>query len=83
MDFCFHDRADGSIAVFQLRGSTSPILHIVPDADWPGMWRVRMPDGTLSDMVNKSRAKYAAIKAAEEVLLEKRRAVSNKNGVVA
>ena len=30
---------------------------IVPDAKWPGMYRIRRPDGTLSDMVNLTRAK--------------------------
>jgi hypothetical protein len=30
-----------------------------PDAIYPGMWRVRWPDGRLSDMVNLSRAKDA------------------------
>ena len=29
---------------------------IVPDANWPGMYRVQLADGTLSDMVNLSRA---------------------------
>jgi hypothetical protein len=33
---------------------------IVPDSAWPGMWRVRMPDDRLSDMVNLARAKDAA-----------------------
>jgi hypothetical protein len=34
---------------------------IVPDERWPSMWRVRSPDGTLSDMVNRARAKDAAM----------------------
>jgi hypothetical protein len=34
---------------------------IVPDAEWPEMYRVRRPDGTLTDMVNLTRAKDAAI----------------------
>jgi hypothetical protein len=33
---------------------------VEPDANWPGMWRVRFR-GMLSDMVNLSRAKDAAI----------------------
>jgi hypothetical protein len=32
---------------------------VVPDAARPGMWRVRWPDGSLSDMTNISRAKDA------------------------
>ena len=34
---------------------------IVPDQKYPTMWRVRRPDGTLSDMVNRTRAKDAAM----------------------
>jgi hypothetical protein len=37
-----------------------PVAEVVPDAKWPRMWRVRWPDGSLSDMVNLSRAKDAA-----------------------
>ena len=33
---------------------------IEPDANWPGMWRVRF-GGNLSDMANLSRAKDAAV----------------------
>ena len=36
---------------------------IEPDANWPGMWRVRF-GGMLSDMANLSRAKDAAISIA-------------------
>ena len=25
---------------------------IVPETQWKGMWRVRLPDGSLSDIVN-------------------------------
>src|SRR5262249_15993146 len=32
---------------------------IVPDAKWPGMYRLVRSDGTLSDMVNLTRAKDA------------------------
>lgn len=34
---------------------------IVPDGEWPKMWRVKRPDGSLSDMVNRARAKDAAM----------------------
>jgi hypothetical protein len=37
-----------------------PLATIVPDAQWPGMWRIEWPDGSLSDMANLSRAKDAA-----------------------
>jgi hypothetical protein len=32
---------------------------VMPDAAHPGMWRVRWPDGRLSDMTNLTRAKDA------------------------
>jgi hypothetical protein len=31
-----------------------------PDADWPKLYRVRLPNGHLTDMVNLTRAKDAA-----------------------
>jgi hypothetical protein len=33
---------------------------VVPDPDWPMMYRVRKPDGRLTDMVNLTRARDAA-----------------------
>jgi hypothetical protein len=36
-------------------------LAIVPDAAWPSMWRVKLPNDLLSDMVNLTRAKDAAV----------------------
>ena len=39
----------------------SPVLAIVPDGTWPGMWRVALPDGSLTDIVNLSRVRDAAI----------------------
>src|SRR5215813_1773680 len=49
-------------AAFALRyGHThTPLALVVPDADWPGMWRIAWPDGRLSDLVNLPRAKDAA-----------------------
>jgi hypothetical protein len=35
-------------------------VRVVPDETYPNMWRVRQPDGTLSDMVNRARAWDAA-----------------------
>jgi hypothetical protein len=32
---------------------------MVPDAKWPNMYRLRFPDGRLTDMVNLTRAKDA------------------------
>ena len=39
--------------------------RIVPDSKWPGMYRVRLPAGGLSDMVNLMRAKNA-LRALDE-----------------
>jgi hypothetical protein len=44
------------------------LKQIVADERWPGMWRVRLPDGTLSDMVNRTRAKDAAQALAVRLL---------------
>jgi hypothetical protein len=41
-----------------------PLLHVVPDAVHPEMWRVQYPDGRLTDMVNLTRAKDAAVSIA-------------------
>jgi hypothetical protein len=38
---------------------------VVPDERWPKTWRIRWPDGRISDMVNLSRAKDAAAIIAE------------------
>jgi hypothetical protein len=40
---------------------------VVPDAEWPKMYRVRGPDGSLTDMVNLTRARDAARTFAGEV----------------
>jgi len=40
--------------------SRKPIITVVPDETYAGMWRIQHPDGTLSDMVNLARAKDAA-----------------------
>jgi hypothetical protein len=39
---------------------------VVPDPEWPAMYRVRSPDGSLTDMVNLSRARDAARHFAEQ-----------------
>ena len=44
----------------KLRLGARVAATIEPDANWPGMWRVRF-GGKLSDMANLSRAKDAAI----------------------
>jgi hypothetical protein len=36
------------------------LAAIEPDQTWPGIWRVRLVDGWLTEMANLSRAKDAA-----------------------
>jgi hypothetical protein len=51
--------------------SRKPVAKIVPDKRYgygsgrTGMWRIELPDGSLSDMVNITRAKDAAAAIAE------------------
>ena len=40
------------------------LATVEPDQKWNGMWRVRLPGGHLSDMVNRTRARDAAISLA-------------------
>jgi hypothetical protein len=40
--------------------SQTPMVRIVPDAKWPRMWRMILPDGQISDLANLSRIKDAA-----------------------
>src|SRR5262249_44335053 len=46
----------------------TPLLHVVPDTPYPGMWRIRSPDGRLTDMASLTRAKDAAVSIAVETL---------------
>jgi len=36
------------------------LVTVEPDQGWNGMWRVRMPDGHVTDMVNFTRARHTA-----------------------
>jgi len=40
--------------------SRTPLATVVPDSVWPGMWRVILPGGQVSDMANMARARDAA-----------------------
>ena len=44
------------------------LLRIERDATYPEMWCVRLPDGGLTDMVNRTRAKDAAISIEHRLL---------------
>jgi hypothetical protein len=50
--------------------------EIVPDQTYPGMWRVVLPDGTLSDMYNITWAKEHAVMEATRAY---RKAHPNRN----
>jgi len=56
------DRHDLKWGGLQLRLRSGRLLATIePDTRWTGMYRVRLDDGSLTDMVNLSRAKDAAI----------------------
>ena len=42
-------------------GSYATGYSITPDTKYPSMWRVRYPDGSLSDIVNLTRARDGAL----------------------
>ena len=54
----FHRDAvwQGNRLVFRRR----VVATVVPDRQWPSMWRARLPSGLVSDLANLSRAKDAA-----------------------
>jgi hypothetical protein len=41
-------------------GRRAPSVEIIPDTDWPRMYRIKLPDGSLTDMLNRARARDAA-----------------------
>jgi hypothetical protein len=45
--------------------SKKPLACVKPDERYPTMWRIHWPDGSVSDMVNLTRAKDAAQAIAE------------------
>jgi hypothetical protein len=40
------------------------LATIEPDAQWAGLYRTRFPDGRLTDLLNLTRAKDAAVSLA-------------------
>ena len=63
---------DEQLRLHSIRGRV--LAAIEPDREWPGMWRVRMPDGHLIDMLNLSRAKEAAASHALATLTRRQEA---------
>ena len=55
---------DGNYWSLQRRGSKELLTRIVPDSQYPNMWRIELDEGKLSDMVNLTRARDAAIAVA-------------------
>ncbi len=56
-----YDRHDLRWDGHRLRLRSGRLLAtIMPEPEWSGMWRVRVPDGDVSDFVNVTRAKDAA-----------------------
>jgi hypothetical protein len=51
-----------------LDGKGRALVRIVSDATYAGMWRVELPDGRLTDMANRTRAKDAAFAVACHLL---------------
>lgn len=51
-----------------LWSSRKRMVSIERDGTYPDMWRIRWPDGSLSDMVNRTRAKDAAYNFVLSVL---------------
>jgi hypothetical protein len=39
----------------------TPLVRVIPDIVYPGMYRLRWPDGQVSDLANLSRIKDAAL----------------------
>jgi hypothetical protein len=62
----------------QIRESKPLPDGIVPDAKWPGMYRLRLPDGSLSAMVNLTRAKDALAHVRQDEPRETQRAAGQK-----
>jgi hypothetical protein len=55
----------GSTQTLHYGRACTPVAVVMPDAHWPGMWRIAWPAGHLSDIVNLARAKDAAAAIAE------------------
>jgi len=66
-DLIWHRERDGTLVLCRT-GSSAILAQIVADRVYPGMWRVRMPAGKLSDMTNLTRAKDAAMSIALAIL---------------
>ena len=55
----FHYLSTEVLTVLSVLHARSLDPRIVPDAKWPGMYRIHLPEGSLSDMANLTRIKDA------------------------
>ena len=53
---------------WRLFGGKRSFGRVVPDQKWPGMWRVVLHNGRLSDMANLSRARNSVMAMADREL---------------
>lgn len=44
------------------------LIRVVVDQKYPSMWRIELPDGRLTEMVNRTRAKDAAMGMAVRMI---------------
>jgi hypothetical protein len=58
-------------------GTRQSGYSVMPDKQYPTMWRVRRRDGTLSDMVNRARAKDAALTMLDRDLRQPVQSLAN------
>jgi hypothetical protein len=72
-DLTWHGERDGT-PVLCRTGSSAILARIEEDRVYPGMWRVKMPSGKLSDMTNLTRAKDAAMSIALSILNREQKA---------
>jgi hypothetical protein len=59
-----HWRRGDRVFALHLRQGKSPLLQVVADDTYARMWRIRLQDGRLGDLMNLDRAKSAAISIA-------------------
>jgi hypothetical protein len=57
-----------------MNASGRVVAELKPDKHYPKLWRIHMPDGRVSDMVNRTRAREAAVIWASAVMREQEKA---------
>jgi hypothetical protein len=68
MGFDLYDfRWDGN-RLTRIGQGRAPAITLVPDPHYPDLWRVQLPDGSTTDLFNKTRARDAAKLMLPEIL---------------